>query len=70
MTREELDKLKALYNFLAENDLNLESCSCCDAITVYWRGKEIACDIENILDLERLIETAEKRLDAQHTETL
>ena len=64
MTREALDKLKALYNFLAENDLNLEACSCCDAITVYWGGKEIACDIENILDLKNLIEAEEKKLNA------
>lgn len=68
MTKEELEKLKALYNFLVENDLNLESCSCCDAITVYWEGKEIACDIENIFDLERLIETEEKRLNATTTD--
>lgn len=67
MTKEELKKLKALYNFLVENDLNLEACSCCDAITVYWGGKEIACDIENILDLKNLIETAEKRLNATTT---
>lgn len=68
MTKEELEKLKALYNFLVENDLNLESCSCCDAITVYWGGKEIACDIQCILDLERLIETVEKKLDATTTD--
>lgn len=64
MAKEELGKLKALYNFLVENDLNLEACSCCDAITVYWGGKEIACDIENILDLERLIKAMEEKLNA------
>lgn len=64
MTREELDKLKALYNFLVDNHMNLEACSCCFAITVYWEGKEIANDIENISDLKNLIETVEKRLDA------
>lgn len=60
MTKEELEKLKALYNFLVENDLNLEACSCCDAITVYWGEKEIACDIESISDLKNLVETKEK----------
>ena len=64
MTKEELEKLKALYNFLVENDLNLEACSCCDAITVYWGGKEIACDIENIFDLENLIKAGEEKLNA------
>lgn len=64
MTREELDKLKALYNFLVDNHMNLEACSCCFAITVYWEGKEIANDIENISDLKDLIETVEKRLNA------
>lgn len=64
MTRAELDKLKALYNYLVENDLNLEACSCCDAITVYWGGKEIACDIENIFDLENLIKAEEEKLNA------
>lgn len=64
MTREELDKLKALYNFLTDNHMNLEACSCCFAITVYWEGKEIANDIENISDLKNIIETVEKRLDA------
>ena len=64
MTRAELDKLKALYNFLVENGLNLEACSCCFAITVYWEGKEIANDIENISDLKNLIEAEEKKLNA------
>ena len=64
MTKEELEKLKALYNFLVENDLNLEACSCCFAITVYWEGKEIANDIENISDLKYLIEAEEKKLNA------
>lgn len=64
MTKEELEKLKALYNFLVENDLNLEACSCCFAITVYWEGKEIANDIENISDLKNLIEAEEKKLNA------
>lgn len=64
MKREELDKLKALYNFLVDNHMNLEACSCCFAITVYWEGKEIANDIENISDLKNLIETVEKRLNA------
>lgn len=64
MTKEELGKLKALYNFLVDNHMNLEACSCCFAITVYWEGKEIACDIENISDLENLIEAEEKKLNA------
>lgn len=64
MTKEELEKLKALYNFLVENDLNLEACSCCFAITVYWEGKEIANDIENISGLKDLIEAEEKKLNA------
>lgn len=64
MTKEELEKLKALYNFLVENDLNLEACSCCYAISVYWGGKEIACDIENIFDLENLIKAEDKKLNA------
>lgn len=64
MTKEELEKLKALYSFLVENDLNLEACSCCFAITVYWEGKEIANDIENISDLKNLIEAEEKKLNA------
>ena len=64
MTKEELGKLKALYNFLVDNHMNLEACSCCFAITVYWEGKEIACDIENISDLKNLVEAEEKRLDA------
>ena len=64
MTREELDKLKALYNFLVDNHMNLEACSCCFAITVYWEGKEIANDIENISDLKNLIEAEEKKLNA------
>ena len=64
MTKEELEKLKALYNFLVENDLNLEACSCCFAITVYWEGKEIANDIETISDLKNLIEAEEKKLNA------
>lgn len=64
MTKEELGKLKALYNFLVDNHMNLEACSCCFAITVYWEGKEIACDIENISDLKNLIEAEEKKLNA------
>lgn len=64
MTKEELEKLKALYNFLVENDLNLEACSCCFAITVYWEGKEIADSIECISDLKNLIVTEEKKLNA------
>lgn len=59
----ELEKLKALYDFLVENHMDLEACSCCFAITVYWEGKEIASDIGNISDLKDLIETEEKRLD-------
>ena len=64
MTRAELDKLKALYDFLVDNHMNLEACSCCFAITVYWEGKEIANDIENISDLKNLIEAEEKKLNA------
>lgn len=64
MTKEELEKLKALYNFLIENHLNLEACSCCFAISVYWEGKLIADDIENITDLKNLIKTEEKKLNA------
>lgn len=64
MTKEELGELKALYNFLVDNHMNLEACSCCFAITVYWEGKEIACDIENISDLKNLIEAEEKKLNA------
>ena len=64
MTKKELEKLKALYNFLVENHMNLEACSCCFAITVYWEGKEIACGIETISDLKNLIEAEEKKLNA------
>lgn len=64
MTKEELEKLKALYNFLVDNHMSLEACSCCFAITVYWEGKEIANDIETISDLKNLIEAEEKKLNA------
>lgn len=64
MTKEELEKLKALYNFLVENHMNLEACSCCFAITVYWEGKEIANSIECVSDLKNLIEAEEKELNA------
>lgn len=62
MTKEELEKLKALYDFLVENHMDLQSCSCCFAITVYWKGKEIACDIENISNLKDLIEIEERKI--------
>lgn len=60
----ELEKLKALYDFLVENHLNLESCPCCDAICIYWEGKLIASDIGDISQLKDFIESEEKRLDA------
>ena len=62
MTKEELEKIKALYDFLIENHMNLESCSCCDAISIYWEDKEIACGIESISDLKNLISSVEEKL--------
>lgn len=66
----ELEKLKALYDFLVENHMNLKACSCCFAISIYWEDGLIACDIGDISQLKDLIESEEKRLDVQHTETL
>lgn len=64
----DLEKLKALYNFLVENHLDLESCPCCDAICIYWEGKLIASDIGDISQLKDFIESEEKRLDALTTD--
>lgn len=64
----ELEKLKALYNFLVENHMDLEACSCCFAISIYWEGKLIASDIGDISQLKDCIESEEKRLDAPTTD--
>lgn len=64
----ELEKLKALYNFLVENHMDLEACSCCFAISIYWEGKLIASDIGNISQLKDFIESKEKRLYATTTD--
>jgi hypothetical protein len=59
----DLEKLKALYGFLIENYLDLESCPCCDAISIYWEGKLRASDIGDISQLKDFIEAEEKRLN-------
>lgn len=64
----ELEKLKALYDFLVENHMDLEACSCCFAISIYWEGELIASDIGNISQLKDFIESEEKRLDAPTTD--
>jgi hypothetical protein len=52
----EIEALEALHKFLKDNDMDLQACSCCFAITVYWKGKEIACDIGSVEELEKEIE--------------
>lgn len=60
---EGLEKLKALYDFLAENNMDLQACSCCYAISIYWNDELIADDIKNISELKDFIELEEKRLN-------
>lgn len=60
----ELEKLKALYDFLQKNNMNLQACSCCYAISIYWNDELIADDIGNIDALKDLIESEERRLNA------
>lgn len=64
----DLEKLKTLYNFLMENHINLEACSCCFAISIYWEDRLIASDIGDISQLKDFIESEEKRLDAPTTD--
>lgn len=65
-----LDKYNKLVKFLEENNINLQSCSCCDGIGVYIDGLDMSeqtiCDIE---DMKEDLEKQNKRRSSYEKES-